>query len=135
MDALQLPYDALAALLNCDAEEIAIVQSATTAWQQAFFGIEFSAGDRILTSVQEYASNYINFLQVCGIARKMSIQMCRNMRGAHIKCSGRAVHSPAAVRAGSAQMQRQACMFSWACSVALHVTDGAVGCSIWHLVS
>lgn len=33
-EALQLPYDALAELLHCNPEEIAIVQSATTAWQQ-----------------------------------------------------------------------------------------------------
>ena len=39
-------------------------QSATTAWQQAFFGLQWRQGDRILTSVQEYATNYINFLQV-----------------------------------------------------------------------
>lgn len=32
--ALKLPYTALAALLNCDQAEIAIVQSATFAWQQ-----------------------------------------------------------------------------------------------------
>lgn len=31
---------------------------------QVFFGLQFAAGDRILTSVQEYGSNYINFLQV-----------------------------------------------------------------------
>jgi hypothetical protein len=124
--ALRRPYDTLAALLKCDADEIAIVQvlyrntlkinflsccamlpfaafppscnssrthpvgshateicaqaiqhcrhkafvpmvrpqSATTAWQQAFFGLQWRQGDRILTSVQEYATNYINFLQV-----------------------------------------------------------------------
>jgi len=34
-DALQRPYHALAELLNCDADEIAITQSATSAWQAA----------------------------------------------------------------------------------------------------
>jgi selenocysteine lyase/cysteine desulfurase len=44
--------------------QVAIVTSATQAWQQVFFGIDFQKGDRILTSVAEYGSNYINFLQV-----------------------------------------------------------------------
>jgi hypothetical protein len=34
-EALQRPYHALAHLLNCDADEIAITQSATSAWQAA----------------------------------------------------------------------------------------------------
>lgn len=33
-DALRKPYQGLARLLNCDAEEIAILQSATAAWTQ-----------------------------------------------------------------------------------------------------
>lgn len=32
--ALEKPYTALAQLLNCEPDEIAIVTSATTAWQQ-----------------------------------------------------------------------------------------------------
>jgi selenocysteine lyase/cysteine desulfurase len=38
----------------------------------AFYAIPFKAGDRILTSVAEYASNYIAFLQ---IARKSGVQV------------------------------------------------------------
>ena len=34
-DALRQPYQGLARLLNCDAEEVAILQSATAAWTQA----------------------------------------------------------------------------------------------------
>jgi selenocysteine lyase/cysteine desulfurase len=38
----------------------------------AFYAISFQRGDRILTSVAEYASNYIAFLQ---IARKVGVQV------------------------------------------------------------
>ncbi|CAL5229328.1 g12634 [Coccomyxa viridis] len=63
-EALQLAYNELATMLNCSARNIAILQSATAAWMQVFYGIPFQSGDRILTGVHEYAANYIAFLQV-----------------------------------------------------------------------
>ena len=36
-----------------------------TNFMQVFYGIPFQKGDRILTSVHEYAANYIAYLQVC----------------------------------------------------------------------
>jgi len=64
-DALSLPYAALASLLNCQPDEIAITQSATAAWQMAFGSLlsSFNPGDIIITAQCEYASNYINYLQ------------------------------------------------------------------------
>ncbi len=57
-------YDAAAQLINCDRNEIAAVETGTRAWDMAFYSIPFKPGDRILTAMAEYASNYIAFLQV-----------------------------------------------------------------------
>ena len=57
-------YDTLAALVGADRSEIALVDSATRAWDLAFSAMTFKAGDRILTTESEYASNVIAFVQV-----------------------------------------------------------------------
>jgi len=57
-------YDALARLLNCGRDEIAVVENATRAWDIGFYALSFRPGDRILTAAAEYASNVISFLQV-----------------------------------------------------------------------
>ncbi len=65
-DKLEHTYDAIAKLINAEhREEIAIIENATRAFDMAFYSIPFEPGDKILTSVSEYASNVISYLHVC----------------------------------------------------------------------
>jgi cysteine desulfurase/selenocysteine lyase len=63
-DELDGTYSSIAKLLQCDPQEVAIVENATRGWDMAFYSINFKAGDKILTGISEYASNYIAFLQI-----------------------------------------------------------------------
>ena len=60
---LQAVYTSVARLLNADNSEIALCESASRAWMNAFYSIPLSPGERILTGRSEYASNYIAMLQ------------------------------------------------------------------------
>jgi len=62
--AVERVYEAAASLLRCARDEIAVVENATRAWDMAFYSLRFERGDRILTGMAEYASNYIAYLQV-----------------------------------------------------------------------
>ena len=66
-------YGSLARLLHCAPEEIALQENATRAWEMAFYSLRFAPGDRIVTFANEYASNYIAFLQV---ARRTGAEIC-----------------------------------------------------------
>ncbi len=61
---LSAVYDTLADLVRADPGEIALMDSATRAWDAAFTAMRFAQGDRILTTTSEYASNVIAFLRV-----------------------------------------------------------------------
>ncbi len=61
--ALDNTYGALARLLNCGLDELAVVENATVAWDMAFYGLPMGPGDVVLTAISEYASNYIAYLQ------------------------------------------------------------------------
>lgn len=62
--AIQAIYASVATLINCQADEIALVENATIGWVSAFQAIDFADGDRILTSQAEYGSNYLSYLKL-----------------------------------------------------------------------
>ena len=70
-------YAATAALLGCDPDEIAVVENATRAWDMAFYALPLGPGDRILTAMAEYASNYIAFLQIAR-SRGVTVEVIPN---------------------------------------------------------
>lgn len=75
-DRIERLYRSAATLINAKPADIAVVENATRAWDMAFYSIPFAPGDRILTSVAEYASNVIAFLQVA--ERGVSVEVVPN---------------------------------------------------------
>jgi selenocysteine lyase/cysteine desulfurase len=70
---LEALYGSVARLLHCAPEEVALQENATRAWEMAFYSLRFTPGDRIVTAANEYASNYIAFLQV---AQRTGAEIC-----------------------------------------------------------
>lgn len=63
-ERLEAVYASVARLVGADASEIALVENATRAWDMAFYAVPFAPGDRVVTGVAEYASNYLAFLHL-----------------------------------------------------------------------
>lgn len=62
-ERLEAIYQSIATLLGAQPQEIALIENATRAFDMGFHAISFAAGDVILTSVAEYASNYLAYLR------------------------------------------------------------------------
>jgi cysteine desulfurase / selenocysteine lyase len=62
-EAIDRFYGGTAELIGAKPEEIAFVSSATRGWDMAFYSFRFEPSDRILTSVADYISNYLAFIQ------------------------------------------------------------------------
>ena len=62
-ESLNSIYTSAARLINCSASEIAFVENATRAWDFAFYSFRFKPGEKILTTLAEYGSNVIAYIQ------------------------------------------------------------------------
>ncbi len=64
VDAAEAVYGSIAAVIGADSSEIAIMDSATRAWDMVVYSLPHKAGDRILTTTTEYGSNWAAYLQL-----------------------------------------------------------------------
>ncbi len=65
-------YDAAARLVGGHRDEIAWVENGTRAWDMAFYGIDWQAGDKVVTNRSEYGSNFVAYLHA---ARRWGIEI------------------------------------------------------------
>ena len=62
-DAVAATHDAIARLVGGQAEEIALFDNATHAWNAAFHSVPLRPGDQVLTGRAEYGSNVLAYWQ------------------------------------------------------------------------
>jgi selenocysteine lyase/cysteine desulfurase len=63
-DRIQEVYRSLATLVGGRAEEVALFDNSTHAWNAAFYSIDFQPGDQILTGRDEYGSSALAYFQI-----------------------------------------------------------------------
>ena len=61
---LEKVYDQVSSLINAEREEIALMESATAAWNSIFYSLDWKKGQVVLTGQTEYASNFISYLKL-----------------------------------------------------------------------
>ncbi len=71
-EAVEYGHAAVAALLNCDSQEVAMFDSASRAWGMALSSLPLRAGDRVLISPMEYGSCYLSLLH---LARRRGVRV------------------------------------------------------------
>ena len=63
-DQISGVYSSIAGLIGAESAEIAILDSATRAWDMVLYSLPHKPGDRILTTTSEYGSNWAAYLQL-----------------------------------------------------------------------
>ncbi|WSK02300.1 aminotransferase class V-fold PLP-dependent enzyme (plasmid) [Streptomyces sp. NBC_01320] len=63
-DRIDATYGRIARLVGGQADEIALFDNSTHAWNAAFYSMTFKPGDRILTGRAEYGSSVLAYLQI-----------------------------------------------------------------------
>jgi selenocysteine lyase/cysteine desulfurase len=71
-------YAAVAALIGARERNIAIVEHATTAFNQALAAFDFNSGDRIVVSQADYVSHQLTFL---ALAQRRGVEICHAADG------------------------------------------------------
>ncbi|MFZ4519742.1 MAG: aminotransferase class V-fold PLP-dependent enzyme [Microthrixaceae bacterium] len=61
-DDLRGVYRSVARLIGCGADEVALTESATRAWELAFWSLPLGPGDVVVTTSSEYVSNALSLL-------------------------------------------------------------------------
>ena len=73
-DGVRASYRALARVLGSQSRNLALVQNSTVAFAQAISAFDLEAGDVVLTSRSDYASNQIMYLS---LARRRGVEIVR----------------------------------------------------------
>lgn len=68
-------YSGFALLLGCDPSEIAFMESATRAWDQVFYGIDWLPGDEVIIHQSDYGSNTLSLRQMQA-RRGIVVRLC-----------------------------------------------------------
>ncbi len=74
VEAIQQVYAGVGRLLGARSRNVALVQNSTVAFSQAISAFDLSAGDVIITSRSDYASNQIMYLS---LARRRGVEVVR----------------------------------------------------------
>ncbi|HET8757065.1 MAG TPA: aminotransferase class V-fold PLP-dependent enzyme [Solirubrobacteraceae bacterium] len=62
LERIERTYESIAELAGCAADEVALMDSATRAWQTAIASLRLKAGDRVIVTRSEYVSNALMLL-------------------------------------------------------------------------
>lgn len=68
-------YTAFAELVGAGSDEIAYAESATRAWDQVFYGLNWAEGDEVIIHASDYGSNTLSLLQMQA-RRGIAIRHC-----------------------------------------------------------